>query len=198
MRILILLMGLMALASHGIRAQQNFSITDESSITVDGTSTVSDWQVVAKDFSGNLMLGKAFTGKKMKAGPVDIQAHIKIAVAGMDGGRAAAMNEKIQEAFKNSEHPHIVFELAESSVSAVEGNGFTLQTKGKLSMAGQSKDIEMELKGEKMVDGKIAFSGEKKLNMKEYDMEPPTAFFGSLEVAEEVKVIFKLITTKSE
>ena len=164
-----------------------YTISEESKCSVEGTSTVSDWTVEVHEVSGEVMMSDA-DGLNISS------VKISVPVKSMKG-RADAMDEKIREAFKSETHPDIVFESDQIKKVKEEEGKIILETSGKISMAGHSETITVNLSGSK--DGeKYVFSGEIPIKLSTYKMEPPTAFFGSLEVADPVKVIFNLVTEK--
>lgn len=171
----------------GLQGQHMQALAEGSEVKVDGSSTVSDWSVPVKQLEGKMRLGEGFSGKNEdKIHDVLIVMEVK----SMEG-RGPDMNEKIFKAFKAEEHPQIIFEATEAMCSDASGKTFKLSSDGVLKMAGQSQDITLILEGTASEEGYV-FTGSHKLDMTTFGMEPPTAFFGSLEVEKEVTVIFNI------
>lgn len=173
------------------QGQEMLTFAEGSEVKVDGSSTVSDWSVPVKKLEGKMQMDEDFSGKK---GDKIHDILIVMDVKSMEG-RGPDMNEKIYKAFKAEEHPQIIFESSEAICSGANEKGFTLSSKGTLKMAGQSKEVELTFEGTKSDKG-FAFTGNHKLDMTTFGMEPPTAFFGSLEVEKEVTVIFNILIDK--
>lgn len=184
----ILLICMLTLNMYG---QDMQTFAEGTEVKVDGSSTVSDWSVPVKKVEGKMQFAEGFSGKK---GDKIQDILIVMDVKSMEG-RGPDMNEKILNAFKAEEHPQIIFEASEAVCSESAENGFKLTSKGTLKMAGQSKEVELLLDG-KSTDSGFAFIGSQKIDMTTFGMEPPTAFFGSLEVEKEVSVIFNILVDK--
>lgn len=182
---------LACMLSFSVYGQDMQSFAEGTEVKVDGSSTVSDWSVPVKKVEGKLQLSSGFSGKKEDK----IQDILIVMDVKSMEGRGPDMNEKIFNAFKAEEHPQIIFEAIEASCSEATESGFKLSSKGTLKMAGQSQEIELMLDGKATEKG-FAFSGAHKVDMTSFGMEPPTAFFGSLEVAKEVTVIFNILIDK--
>lgn len=186
-----LILIIFSFASLGLNSglsQEMKSFAEGSEVKVDGSSTLSDWSVAVKKVEGKFSMPEGFEGGE---GQILKDLLIMCEVKSMEG-RGPDMNEKIYNAFKAEEHPQIIFEAAEAISTVKDEEGFALKSKGNLKMAGKSQEIQLELKGKK-TDSGFEFWGSHTVDMTQFGMEPPTAFFGSLEVAKEVKVIFKIL-----
>ncbi|MEL6673190.1 MAG: YceI family protein [Bacteroidota bacterium] len=173
-------------------SQKDLTLLGNSEVTVDGTSTVSDWTVTVGDKLGRLIVSDDFSARPAE-GESLVGGRLVCVVKSMDGGRGETMNDKIYAAFDQGSHPHITFDLTGGKVSAQTEKGFTLQTSGTLAMAGKEQAIELELEGESLPGGGYRLFGDHTFNMTAFGIEPPTAFFGSLEVADPVTVKFNLL-----
>ena len=187
-KLILILFSFVILGLNPGLGQETKSFAEGSELKVDGSSTLSDWSVAVKKIEGKFSLPEGFEGS---AGQGLKDVLIVCDVKSMEG-RGPDMNEKIYNAFKAEENPQIIFEAAEAISTGKDEEGFTLNSKGNLKMAGKSQEIQLELKGKK-TDSGFEFWGSHMVDMTQFDMEPPTAFFGSLEVAKEVKVIFKIL-----
>lgn len=161
-------------------AAQDYVIQDESKIWVDGTSTKSDWTVQATTIDGTAALdnGAAPTALKLTIPSADIKSN-----------ESTIMDRLMHEALKVSEHPTITFTLDEAEASS-QG---TLKTKGRLTLAGVTNEIEMDVKTEKAADGGVRFTGTAPLKMTDYKMTPPTAMFGALRTGDDVTIGFDVV-----
>ncbi|AYN69097.1 YceI family protein [Euzebyella marina] len=153
-------------------AQQEFSLNEESTLTIDGTSTIHDWTVNAEQLQGELIVD----GGKPK------KIDFAVAVEGIKSERGATMDNKMYNALKKDEHPNVTFSLTE-----VKGEGVLV---GQLSIAGSQNEVEIPVSISD--DGGYKITGEYKLALKDYGIEPPTAMFGQIVVGDDVTVKFDL------
>lgn len=168
----------------------SLSITDQSKFEIDGTSTLTDWTVVANNVSGEIQLD----GGEVKFSPASIQgASVRIPVAEMDGGRGKAMNDKILKALKSDTHPELIYELKQVTPTEEQEQGFIpMETQGTLEIAGVSKEVSIPVSATVMEDGILAFKGNYKMKFSEWSIEPPSAMFGQIVTGDEITIRFSL------
>ncbi len=162
-------------------AQDTYSLSSESTLTIDGSSTIHDWTVTANTLSGTL---KATTAALN-------EVSFEVPVEDIISERGAAMDKKMHEALRKEEHPKVIFSLKDVSNLGEENQTLS----GVLNIAGVEKEVEIETKVVQ-ADGKLKLSGAKGLKLADFNMEPPTAMFGSIVVGEDVTVNFDLTFTK--
>lgn len=159
-------------------AQETYSLSDESSLTIDGTSTLHDWTVTANTMNGAV--------KADGSSPKEID--FEVVVADIISERGATMDKKMHDALKKEDYPKVFFKLTEVKDQSI--------VVGTLNIAGQEKTVEIPVKMDAS-EGALKFKGEQKITLQDYGMEPPTAMFGSIVVGDDVTVKFDLIFVKS-
>jgi len=173
------------------RAQAKYAIdTQGSEMTITGTSTVHDWTSKVNTINANVLF-KSDQTSSLSKGSLLNSLSLSIPVKSIESPRGSTMDKKTYDALKSDKHPNITFDLVVNDVTQVSGNSFKIKATGKLNIAGKSKDVNMTLDGTKEGSA-YSFKGSHTLNMKEYDMEPPTAMFGAIVVGEEVTIDFNI------
>ena len=159
-------------------AQETYTLTSESVLTVDGTSTIHDWTVTANTIQGSLSADQ------------DILKEIlfEVAVEGIISERGATMDKKTHNALKKGEHPKVIFSVQKVDVSNIENQNII----GRLNIAGVEKEVAIPSNITRSV-GEIKIKGEKEIKLQDYGIEPPTAMFGSIIVGDMVIVKFDLV-----
>ncbi len=171
-RLIIVLLALTC--SVGTRAQESFSLTPESKLAISGTSTVHDWTVTASTMQGTLK----------KEGSNIIGVDFQVDVAGIKSERGATMDNKMYDALKKEAYPNVLFSGSEIK------NGAILV--GTLTIAGKEQNVEIDA-AFVTAPKSIRITGEKKLALIDYGIEPPTAMFGQVIVGADVVVKFDLV-----
>lgn len=172
-------------------------LNEETTMTVSGTSTLHDWTSEVNTVTGFVEVGEKLLKKgKVKNGDVITAVNIVVPVKSIISPRGSTMDKKTYNALKSEENPEIIFELKDSKISAVDGETFKVNAEGSLSMAGVTKKVNFPVVGKFLSGDKMNFTGSYKLNMVEYDMEPPSAMYGTIETGEEVEIKFELIVAK--
>lgn len=159
-------------------SQETFQLSSKSNLTIDGTSTLHDWTVKANELNGNTTVEKNIPKTIM----------FEVSVDEILSERGATMDKKMHEALKSDEHPKVVFKLKEVSDSNI--------IKGKLTMAGHERSIEIPVKMSSD-SSSLNINGKYTITLKDYGMEPPTAMFGQIVVGDTVTVNFDLIFSKN-
>ncbi|NNE77295.1 MAG: hypothetical protein HKN31_09510, partial [Pricia sp.] len=102
-------------------AQETYTLSDKSVLTIDGSSTIHDWTVTANTMKGELKAD----GKTPK------EIDFEVDVENINSERGAAMDKKMHEALKKEEHPKVTFTLKETIPES--------SLAGTLNIAGQEK-----------------------------------------------------------
>jgi polyisoprenoid-binding protein YceI len=171
-------------------AQTAYSVK-EYKITVQGSSTLHEWESDVTKAEANATI--TLQSNQL----TDIKnVTVKIPVTSIKSTKGKMMDSKTYEAFNADKNPSIQYKLTSAKITT-NGAGYTLVANGTLTMAGTSKPIELTAKGKVLANGDVQITGSKKLNMKDFNMEPPTAMMGTIKVGEEVTVNFNLTLTNS-
>jgi hypothetical protein len=174
-----------------------YNVSEETKMTVSGTSTLHDWTSEVNEVKGFVEVSDKFgkNGKVKKGEAVEVVS-IRVPVKSIISPRGATMDKKTYDALKSEDNPEIIFDMKNCTVSSVDGDVFVVTAKGDLTIAGIIKKVEFPVEGKILSGDKMNFSGAYKLNMKEYDMEPPSAMFGQIVTGEEVEIKFELVVIK--
>lgn len=153
---------------------QSYTLSSDSKLTIDGTSTIHDWTVTANKIEGSL---EAQDG-------IPTEITFEVSVAEIISERGATMDKKMHDALKQEDHPKVYFKLQDVKDTS------TLV--GTISIAGVEKSVEVNVEMISKED-LINFKGSKKIILQDFEMEPPTAMFGQIVVGDEVTVNFDLV-----
>ncbi len=165
-------------------------VIEESELTLEGTSTMHDWQMKSYDYSCTAHLDLDALNNKQ------IQKVLFKAKATKVLSEKKLMDKKAHKAMKANDHPEIefVFESLESFEKAEsEFNG---NINGVLSLAGEQKNINIAFIGSQKGEGQIEVSGEIPLKMTDFGMKPPAFAFGAVKTGDEIIMKFQFILKK--
>ncbi|MCC7245438.1 MAG: YceI family protein [Saprospiraceae bacterium] len=177
-------------ASSFLFAQENFRVTNFS-LAIQGTSNLHDWESTAKTMNGT---GSMQTeGGKLKA----IQSlYVEIPVKSIKSTKGSIMDGKTYDALKSGSNPNIIFKLERVSGLTQSGGNYDIKATGSLTIAGASKQIDLNVRGTQNGAGSFTFSGSKSLKMTDFNIKPPTALFGTLTTGDDVKIVFSVTLGK--
>lgn len=169
-----------AMASAQMALPRNLSLSKESRIWLEGTSTVRSFKCSATKLDMTVVA-------ETEQAPAEMvkSASLIVPVAQLECGNKT-MNEHMRKALKAEANPQITWKM-----TSYEVQGTSVVINGKLTIAG--KENAIELKGTGTADnGTIRFKGSKQFKMTEYGVKPPSLMLGTMKVGDAVTVLFDL------
>lgn len=158
-------------------------------IQVEGTSTLHNWTMKGSTIQGEI---NAPTPDNWNA-PAKAVVTIPVTSIKSEHGK---MDKLMADALKAKEHPQVRFEMTEATPADATANVFTLETKGKLTIGGVTKDIALDVQGTRGADGRYTLTGEAPIKMTAFGVKPPTAMMGTIKTGDDVKVTFRWVVAK--
>ncbi len=173
--------------------QAIYKIQDNKDVTVKmyGTSTLHDWEMEASRAKGEAQLifnaenESELTSMKSLTFTLEVK-DLKSDNSGLD--------KNAYKALKADKYKYISYKLVSAKLSPEKG-GYLAQTKGKLTIAGITNDIAMDI--HLIVDkNTITYKGSYQLNMSDYNVEPPSFMMGMMSTGDELKISFDVTYVK--
>ncbi|NGP77503.1 YceI family protein [Balneolaceae bacterium YR4-1] len=188
------------LASVTAWAQSPSFTLDEanSSIVITGTSTIHDWEADVEEMSTEISLAPQMMTQDSMANPVQ-SFSLTVPVESIESGKGG-MNRKIYGALKEDKHPNIMFNFSSATLADTvqTPDSFKLNVTGNLNIAGKVQEVTFPVTGTKVGENGYRFEGSYGLNMKDYDVDPPSAVFGTIKSGEEVEITFNVMFTATQ
>lgn len=166
-----------------------YTLDPASEVSIDGTSTRSDWTVYAEDIEGNFSVVSGNPSIQFS------QAQFAVRASEISSRRSTIMDRLIDESLKVEEHPVIRFDLGSAEAGSAAG---TYNVAGKLTLGGTTKDVAMKIEAKPADGDKLQVSGSHALKMSDYGLQAPVAMFGALRTGDEVTVNFNLLLTPAQ
>lgn len=182
----ILLAALAFITSSFIAVEVTYNLSEESSLNVSGTSTLHEWLIELDEMTCNANID-------VKEGQIWISSLTFEAVSeSFQSEHGRMMNNKTYDALKSDDYPKVKFTLKNNFNTAInDSSTFSGLLTGYLSLAGETKEIEVPIKGS-LIGNHVTLIGEKSLVMSEYGIKPPTALLGTITTGDEVTVHYNL------
>lgn len=176
-----ILLVLVLFTTHVLAQNTQLQTVQQSSIKIQGTSTIHDWESVVKEVE----IAASFS----KQGGLWIgveQLSVNMPVRSIESGKKL-MNSKTYEALNAKDYPIITFQFKETmALTDTEIKVF-----GSLSIAGVTNEIELSA-NYILNDQEITISGLYPLNMRDFGIDPPTAMMGSIKTGELVELSYDI------
>jgi polyisoprenoid-binding protein YceI len=162
----------------------------ETSVTIRGTSSLHEWQMQGTTIGGIIETDPE-TWKI--DGPKSALAKVSVPVASVRSDHDR-MDRIMREALKT---PEITYEMTSSSLLKTTGNSFVVRTSGKLSIAGVSREVALDITVQRNADRRYVLTGQAPIRMTDYGIKPPVAMMGTLKTGNDVTVAFCWVVDRS-
>jgi polyisoprenoid-binding protein YceI len=177
--------------STQISVAQTYQLNNVSStLTVDGTSNIHDWQITAENQKGKISV-EFENGQLIKIQQLDFT----VIAESLKSGKGS-MDKNTYKALNTGKYKQIVFKLTKvKSINCSASNSCKVAVTGNLTIAGTTKPIDLTFElnnGE----SRITLSGSKTIKMTDFGVEPPTAMFGTITTGDALDIKFESIFKK--
>lgn len=160
----------------------------ESSVKIEGTSNVHDWESKATSVkvSGDLEVSN---GELL--GIKDLKVYIP--VKGIESSKGSIMDGKTWEALKAKSCSNISYKMSKLNYVKKSGSSYIVSTSGNLTIACKTKYVTISAKAKPLGSNKFRFVGSKKLKMTSFGIDPPTAMFGTMTTGDNITIKYNLV-----
>ncbi|MDX1751599.1 MAG: YceI family protein [Salinimicrobium sediminis] len=180
----------MVFSANTIFAQTYNVNNTASSLKVEGTSNVHDWEITAKDLQGSMKV-------QMEDGQLVQIDDIKFTVVAesLKSGKGG-MDKNTYKALNTDKHKTITYQLQKvNNLDCTSKSSCKVTTTGALTIAGTKKNVEIVFDA-KVSGDKVVLSGNKKIKMTEFKVDPPTAMFGTITTGDDLDIKFQVTFNK--
>ena len=169
-----------------------YTIEKESSLSIRGTTNINSFECFSKQTFKEQSVRMEIDGAKHKV--FFKNAQLMLRVDGLDCDNSK-MNEDLCEALDYEDFPFIVIELREADLKkGLNEDGWSeIIVRATLSVAGKTRPIYIEAKGQQTSADRFRFVAEYWLKMTDYGVEPPTALLGLIKVRNDIAIDFNVI-----
>lgn len=184
MKILLTLLSATLVLATG-STQTKYTLSN-GELTIEGTSTMHDWTATTTQLEGE---GTFIFENGIPVSISSLKASTK--VKSIKSEKGSTMDKNMYKALKASDYPIISFELTRVDHFSKNGSSYDVKITGKLTVAGTTKTVSITGKGASHGSG-INFTGNFNLKMTDFNVEPPSLFFGTLKTADDITIRYKV------
>lgn len=182
-----IIISLALILSFGLTQAQDYKLSKSSEITFSGTSSIHDWTMVVENATGNgFFVIENNAVKEVSELKLTIEAEsLKSGKSGMDANAYKALN--------TNKYKNINFHLTSLKPINTQGDISKTMATGKLTISGVAKTVQIPTECKIDTNGRVICTGKLPMKMTDFNIEPPTAMFGTIKSGDEITVDFKAI-----
>jgi len=172
---------------------------ESSSVTIHGTSTLHEWDVKGSTINGSIdanpELSRGMNAESWKkAGDPPATVKVVIPVTSIHS-ESSKMDSLMLKALKAKAFPEVRYEMTGATPAA---NSSNVKTMGKLTIAGVTRDVAMDVTATREGDMRYVMTGSSTIKMTDYGIKPPTALLGTIKSGDVVKVTFRWVVERTQ
>jgi polyisoprenoid-binding protein YceI len=178
-----------------VKAQQSMVLlSKESRVIIHGTSSLHAWQCKVEQYSGQL--SALFENQNLAdigSLVLSINANSIKSIGEKGEYYDKNMDKNIYRALNSEKYPTITFTLSQfKRKSSATGKNLMVEATGHMRIAGVTREVQLQgtctaTPTELVIEGKLP------LKMRDYNVEPPTAIFGTIKTGNEVIIEYKMV-----
>lgn len=183
MKLLIMLIALVWLPIAN--PQNEYIISENSTVTIAGTSTLHDWTMDTRSVNGTAVI--EMTGNEITA-IKDVV--LEIPAESLKSGKSA-MDKNAYEALNTKKNPKIFFKLKGFDQAYVNGKS-AVEVTGDITIAGKTRTEKILVAYKTDSKGNLSVSGSKDIKMTDYGVTPPEVMFGTVKTGNDLTIKFDI------
>jgi polyisoprenoid-binding protein YceI len=157
-----------------------------SSVTISGTSTLHDWTEHSN--MGSAAASFAISNDKI-TGLSSLTFTVPAKSIKSDH---KSMDAQTYKALNADKYANINYVLSSATVTPVDATTFSVKTKGRLTIAGTTRETEVTGTARLNADHSIVVTGSKKFKMTDFNVKPPSVMLGSVKAGNDLTVSYNL------
>ena len=177
---------LLALSSAASAAER-FLPAAGSSVTIKGTSTLHAWSMQGSTINGRL----AVPDDWKTAGLAESLVDVSIPVTSIRSDYAR-MDRLMSEALRSKDNPAVTYRMTTATLQGLS----VAHTSGKLTIAGVTRDLTMDVAIAHENDGRYILTATVPVRMTDYGVTPPTAML--MKTGNDVTVTFRWVVSSTQ
>ena len=154
-----------------------------SELSIEGTSTIHDWEMIAEKIEGEAIMD--ITNNNLKT---INSLSFKVLVRDLKSGKSV-MDSNMKKALNERDFKYITYQLQSIENKSLKDNQIIFNTLGKLTIAGKSNIHKIQV-SVSIFNNKVIFKGKLKLDMTKYNIVPPTVVMGTIKTGKEITINF--------
>lgn len=176
---------------QALRAQSSYRVDSNSVINLKGTSTLHDWSMTARSFTGTAMLQFAPDHQLSSVSAFSLQLPVHNLKS-----ESRSTEKHAYKALKEDQYKTIQFDLTSADFTSSGSANYILLLHGNLTMAGVTHGTTLKLSAAVNEDGTIGCSGSLPVCLSDYDIERPSFLLGAMKIGDVLTLSYTLLLVR--
>lgn len=168
--------------------QAKFQSKNNLHIQVSGTSTMHDWIMKSSSGECSAVFTLDANGDITALTGLEFSVSSKALKSGKN-----SMDKNAYKALKSDKFPTITAILKKGTVVSKDAKIYIVNATLQLTIAGKTLETDIVATAKKINDGSFNVKGDKKLNMVDFSVEPPSFMLGAVKTGKEVTISFDVV-----
>ena len=183
---------MMFLAGSVLAQDVTLNIQGQPQMHIDGEANVRSWDAAVEQVEGRLVIAQVEEMTLENMTP-DLfkEMTLTIPVKSIESG-SGGLTRNIHKYLNADDHPNITFTLNEVNEIEVQGESALITATGTINANGVDQEVTMQVTASLNADGSVNFQGEQDLLMTSFNIEPPTAVFGTVRARDEMVISYNV------
>ncbi len=166
------------------------TLSEFQEFKIDGDSNVKKWDANITEAEGTIIFSEIEDFSLGSLSSNSFQSmNISIPVSGIESS-SGGLTKNMHKYLKDDDHPVITFNLTEVTAVEFDADKATITANGVINAAGVDHNVTMTVDAVINEDGSVTFSGTQDLLMTSFDIDPPTAVFGTIRARDEIVILY--------
>lgn len=167
-----------------------YNLSEFQEFKIDGDSNVKKWDANITEAEGTIIFSEIEEFSLGSLSSDSFQSmNITIPVSGIESS-SGGLTKNMHKYLKDDDHPVITFNLTEVTAVELDADKATITANGVINAAGVDHNVSMTVNAVVNEDGSVTFSGTQDLLMTSFDIDPPTAVFGTIRARDEIVILY--------
>jgi polyisoprenoid-binding protein YceI len=127
-----------------------------------------------------------------RQGHDQVRLNVTIPVRRIDCG-LEGINNDMRDALKYRQHPSVTYTLSGFKLVGQRGLGHWVETRGKLTVAGATRDVTIRVLGHPDSKNGMRITGQYEFDMTDYGIVPPSPMMGMIKVNKMMDIYFDVV-----
>lgn len=183
-------LALLAMAGPARAQSIRLALNAESRLWLDGASNVHSWKCSTSALDATIDVDRTFATAADFSKTLQ-KVRVEVPVESIRCGHGS-MDRDVHRALEAGERPQTRSIVATFRRVSDVPDGRTIRMNGTLRVAGEQRDVEIEITAVELPGGAVEAEGSIPILMTDFGIKPPTAFFGMVRADDRVTVSFRL------